>query len=343
VNIDDILHRAFRDNEYRAPDSSEVLQTIRAELDGSPRRYAARLAPPLVAVVVIAVALIVVLTRSPTPHTARPGAESPTTTPTTAPRPTSTSALLPNSAASASAAARAILRSVPLPPGAREIHDLNAGLSGATLELSSLDAKASGVWLIPGTVAAAVDYARAHPAPGFKANCTCGGATVKWIDFYSQERRRAINYVIEPSDSDVQIGITAIVAWVPDRPAWSFVAETGASVDVTVQRVRQAGSTGGAPTVHRTLTAGAARRLATLANHLRPQAKASCRGPVILVAATDSLVFHAPGRTVTFEMSSSSCPQFTVSAGGENPTFVETGALDAALLHELGLPAHYGH
>jgi hypothetical protein len=314
-----------------------------SELSSMAAQIATRRAPVLVAVVVIAVALILVLTRLAAPDTARPAAESSPTTTTITPRPTSTSASMPNSAASATAAARAVLRSVPLPPGARQINNLNAGRSGATLELSSLDAKASGVWLIPGTGAAAVDYARAHPAPGFKANCTCGGATVKWIDFYSQEQRRAINYVIEPSGSDVLISITAIVAWVPDRPAWSFVTETGTSVDVTVQRVRQAGSTGGAPTVHRTFTAGAAQRLATLANHLRPQAESSCRVPVILVAETDTLVFHASGRTVTFVMSSSSCPQFTVSAGGEKPTFLEIGALDAALLHELGLPARYGH
>lgn len=341
MNINEMLREAFLDNEHRAPDSSQVLQSIRAQLDRKPRRYAL-MAPAFVAAVVIAVALTVALTRPTAHHSAPPAASG---SPTSAPAPTlpTVSAEIPNSVASATAVARTILRSVPLPPGAREVKNVNAGLNGATLELSSLDANVSGVWRIPGTVSGAVNFALAHPAPGFTANCTCGSATVKWIDFYSQGQRRAINYVIEPSGSGAEIGITAIVPWVPDRPAWSLVPESATSVEVTVQRVRQAGRVGGAPTVHRTLTADAAHRLAIIANQLRPQAESICRGPVIPVAATDILIFHAPERTITFTMFAMNCPQFIVQATGQTTTYLEIGALDTALLHELGLPPNYGH
>ena len=257
--------------------------------------------------------------------------------------PAPASILIPDTAASATAAARAILRSVPLPPGSRSLHNVDAALRGTELELSSLEANASGVWHVDATLSDAVDFARSHPAPGFTPNCTCGAATVKWIDFYSEGPRRAINYVIESSGSGVAIGITTIVPWVPDRPAWSFVPESVTSVDVTVQRIREAGSVGGAPTVHGTLVADAMNRLRTIANRLQPEAQSNCIGPVILIATTDILVFHVPGHTITFTMAARNCPQFTVETAGNKPTYLEVGGLDTALLDALGLPPNYGH
>lgn len=332
MNIDETLAQTFADNEHLAPDASDVLRDIRAELDRGRRRSFAELAPILVAAVIIAVALTVLVTRSPAHHASRPADSG-------LPAPTSTT----NPESVAEATARATLDGVPLPPGAQATNDAPAILGqGGGLELSSLEAKASGVWLVPGTVPAIVAFARAHPASGFTPNCTCGGRTVKWLDFYNRGQTAAISYTIAPYGTGVAIQITVIVPWVPLRPAWSIVADTATSVDVTVKRIRQIGSTGGAPTVHRTLTAAGARRLANVANLLRPQAESLCVGPVITIAATDTLVFHEPHRTVTFTMGSTNCRQFTVVVNGQKPTYLEVGGLDATLLQELGLPIDYG-
>jgi hypothetical protein len=62
-----------------------------------------------------------------------------------------------------------------------------------------------------------------------------------------------------------------------------------------------------------------------------------------MIAATDKLVFHEPHRTITLTMNATNCPQFTVETTGQKPAYLETGALDAALLRELNLPPNYGH
>lgn len=342
MRTDRVLHETFVDNEHRAPEASRVLRDIRAELDRNPRRRLSRVAPVFVVAAVVAIAVGILLTGSTQLHSARPSPSSSTSAPTSTSSPISTT--VPNTDALATSTARAILRTVPVPPGARALDNVKpAALGGASLQLSSVQAEASGVWRIPLTSSQAVDFARTHPAPGFTPNCTCGGARVKWIDFYSQDRRRAINYVIRTSGAGVEIGITAIVPWVPGRPSWSLIPASATSVDVTVERVRQAGSTGGAPTVHRTLSADATRRLATTANALRPQAESSCRGPAIMIAATDILVFHLREGSITFTLPATNCPQFIVQAPGHKSTYVEIGTLDAALLTALGLPGNYGH
>jgi hypothetical protein len=336
-----VLHETFVENEHRAPDSSQILQSIRAELNRTPHRRVNRLGPLFVVAAVVAIAVGVPLSGSTPHHSARPSASPHISGPAlTSP---SVSNVVPNTDALATSAARTILRSVPLPPGARALDHVNPVLGGASLQLSSLQAVASGVWRVSGTLSTAVDFALTHPAPGFTPNCTCGGAKVKWIDFYSQDHRRAINYVIQASTSGVEIGITAIVPWVPDRPSWSLVPASATSVDVTVQRVRSAGSTGGAPTVHRTLSADATQHLAATANALLPQAESNCRGPMIMIAATDTLIFHADGNSYTFTMPATNCPQFSIQASGHKTTYVEVGTLDTALLTALGLPANYGH
>jgi hypothetical protein len=112
------------------------------------------------------------------------------------------------------------------------------------------------------------------------------------VDRLRQDHRRAINYVIQPSGAGVEIGITAIVPWVPDRPSWSSVLASATSGDHD--------------------------------------------------AAPDTLVFHAGGRSITFALPATNCPQFSVHVSGHKTTYVEVGTLDTALLSTLGLPANYG-
>lgn len=59
-------------------------------------------------------------------------------------------------------------------------------------------------------------------------------------------------------------------------------------------------------------------------------------------SATDTLKFHEPGRTLTFTLTASNCPQFEVDSAGHTRTYLVTGNLDAAILQELGLPTNYG-
>lgn len=331
MSIDAILTQTFADNEHLAPDAADVLPIIRAELDGGRRQHVTRLAPILAAAVIIAVALTVVVARFSTGHSARPADNG---------LPTVTS----DPEAAATAAAQAILRGIALPPGAHASDTEPAALrNGGFTVLSSLQAKASGVWLAPGTVPATVAFARAHPASGFTSNCTCGSPTLRFVNFFNLNESRGIDYVVAPYASGVAIRITVIVPWVPTRPRWTHVAATATSVDVTVQRVRQSGSVGGAPTVTRTLSIDATRRLAAIANSLRPEAPSNCSGPMIRIAATDTLVFHEQARTITFTMNATNCPQFSVEVTGQKRAYLEIGALDSALLRELDLPPDYGH
>jgi len=335
MTIDEILNETFTDHEHLVPDAAGVLREINTRLDRRPRQRLTRLAPFVVAAVIVAVALTAVIVRSTAGHSARP---------TAGVRPTGvrpTGAGGPQTAAKV--AARALLRTVPLPPGARAEQRAPAAVkNGPMTELSSLQAEASGTWVAPGTVSATIAFARSHPAPGFRPNCTCGGPALRWVDFSNEDDSRAIEYVVAPYASGVAIKITAIVPWVPTRPRWTYVSAGATSVDVTVERIRRNGSAGGAPTVHRTLGVDAARRLAAVANGLRSQAPSTCLGPVIMIAVTDTLVFHEPGRTITFTMPATNCPQFVVDVTGQKPAYLETGTLDATLLRELNLPPDYG-
>lgn len=293
----------------------------------SHRSTRSRLLPALAGAAVIAVAVTTALLAIPNSRTEHSVPSAPTD---------------PRSAAHAEALA--ILHGVPLPPGAKPTDDGPTELRrGGVSVVSSREEKASGTWLAPGSVRDAIRFARAHPAAGFEANCTCGGSTVKWVTFLDEKSSRAIDYVIVPFQSGVAIKVTVVVAYVPLRPASTYVAEDASSVAITVERMPQGDATrGGAPTVRRILTGSAVRRLAKVANTARPEAPSTCIGPPPRVVARDILVFHETDRDVTFTMVPSNCPQFAVQAPGHDPAYIESTSLDKAVLHELGLPPDYG-
>lgn len=333
MTVDD-LRATFADHERMAPDPDEVMRGIRAELMHKRKSPAATFAPAMAVAIVLAVALAVVFTRSPGRHPSPPASSRPPV-------------ITADPEAVANASARAALNSVTLPPGARATDTSPAGLKfGIGTGLSADQAEASGVWLVPGTVSSVVAFARSHPAPGFITSCTCGGPSTKTISFLDEDAdyniNREIDYVVAPNGSGVAIRITAIVPWVPNRPDWTYVDRSASSVDVTVQRIRQGGTTGGAPTIHRTLDAQETQRLVKIANSAASEAEYGCLGPFIRIAATDTLVFHEATRAITFTMVSDNCPQFRIDAPGHTPAYVDWKTLDSGLLRQLGLPDDYG-
>jgi len=301
-----------------------------------PHRY---LAPALVAIVVAVIAVAVAI-RTDVRGARRPEAHT-TTTPAGPSNPRLAAMLRINAA----------LASAPLPPGAqRAAHALIAG--GITTSGSPNEVRVTGWWTAPGDVISIAQYVATHPPTNMTLDSNGSGSTSQFYDFTSGSRgqqRLEVDYEIASYGSGVAIQIDAWTVWAAIRPQWSYVLSTVTTADVSIIRLsRVKGSTLlGAPTVQRTLTGEAARRLAAALDALpavAPEGVHSC--PLPPIEASDRVLFNTPSGGIQITRYGGGCTFDATVTDTRTPartTIIDGGSFDAALLSALGLPTNYGY
>jgi hypothetical protein len=252
--------------------------------------------------------------------------------------------------AAAIVAVETALADAPIPPHAVEVKHAIAGLD-APLSISTSPNLVDRArwWRVKHSVDETLAYLRAHPPYATVAGETgsSGGASGRQIDSigFDSSSGPSLSYSVTPFAGGTAIRVDATTIWTPARPAWSLAPDSVASVDVTVVRHAIGGPSGGAPTVRRTLTNGAARHLAGALDALpavAPEGVHSC--PAQLVQAADIVVFHAPAGTIRMTRIGGGCAfDASVTAyAHRRPVYLSGDRFDRAVLAALGLPAGYG-
>ncbi|MGN6606552.1 MAG: hypothetical protein ACTHMS_06015 [Jatrophihabitans sp.] len=243
----------------------------------------------------------------------------------------------------------AVLATLPVLPGAVELDHAPAGLTEPFMTTGGPDRiDHARWWTAPGTLDDAAAWFTDHPPTGYASDGSGGGGgpggpTVETVDF-AADGRPDIEFAIVPHGSGVAVRADVELDWVPLRPAWSLVGTDVTSIDVTIVRKAYDHGRGGAPTVTRTLTGAAARRLAQGLDRLAsaaPEGAHSC--PAQLVQEDDRVVVHRPSGDLTFDRSGGGCAfTATVRAPGHPAASLVGNDFTATVLSELGLPADYG-
>lgn len=245
--------------------------------------------------------------------------------------------------AQAQALVATLLAEAPVPPGAAPLPGTGPGIlrSGSFGSPNFLDRH--GLWQSAGTMSSALAYVRAHLPTGWVENGS-GEST-------DHGRITSLSLTLAPSGSfepyatqvDVQIGVApyqdgvairvdAQAIWLPTKPAAALIVDPS-SVAVSVERPQH-------HTVHRTLGAAAARRLAARINRLDPDVFGVRSCPMDW-GGTDVLRFATRSGTVVARQGVSGCADVHVIRDGRT-LLTLNGTVDPTLMHLLGLPANYG-
>lgn len=319
-----------------------------ALLARAPRRRRRYLPPALAAAAVVAIAVPVGLALTHDSGTTQAGPRPAVSTPA---RPRSTvSTLTPHPKAAAMRDLEQLLDRAPLPAGAQRLGHGVAGIGVPFGTASPNDLDRARFFTAPGTAAAALAYLKTHPLDGMTldfSGSSSGGGTpaVESVTFVSPAKLY-LSYSVAPYRGGAALRVDAQTTWVPNRPRWAFVPDSVTSADVTVIRTAFNAHPQGAPTVRRTLTGTALRRLADAVNGLpsaAPEGVHSC--PAALIRSVDLVAFHTPTGDLRVSRNGGGCAfnATITSPPSKRHAYVAGTDFTAAVLSALGLPANYGY
>jgi hypothetical protein len=233
-----------------------------------------------------------------------------------------------------------LLASVVEPVGATQVLSApTAELSGPPFGVDSSVVYRSTLWTVPLSLTDAETFYLGHRVAGSTEAKT-------WLEPVDEMIFRvpggdafavATIYVdVMTYQSGVAVRVDAAAVWIPTKPASEYIGSVE-SADVTVDR------NGAAPIVGCRLTGAPAQRLAAAVDALRPEPHSGLVIPCPLsqYGGTDTLVFHAAGRTITAVATVGGCGGVDVDVDGVAQPRLG-GDVDAQVLAVLGLPPTYG-
>ncbi|HEY7225146.1 MAG TPA: hypothetical protein VH561_16355 [Micromonosporaceae bacterium] len=298
------------------------------------RRLAALLVAAAVVLLLVGIAWLAGLPRAVTAPTALP-TQTPQAGPTAVPSPD------PHLAATVRIVEQ-LLASVPALPGATATS--NAPTSSladpAQIEAGDNVVIRSAFWTAPLPQADALAFYRTHPPDGTTQNGSDSGPDDRQGLMFSaagttESTAPTVEVTVVPFGAGVAVRADAMAIWIPTKPASEYLGPV-ISVDVTVDRASAA------PPVTRTLTGTAAQRLAAALDALVPEPPYGPRPCPFDPGFVDTLVFHAPGRTITAVATVYGCAGVAMDVNGAAQPRL-AGSIDQQVLAELGLPPTYGH
>ena len=249
--------------------------------------------------------------------------------------------------------ATSIVAAAPVPPGAKLAgRPPSPQLREPAEEPSAQHVQATRFWSSSRSSAAVITYLDSHPPKGMRSSGSGiasgpGIPEVQSLDFQSDELH-TLQYEVVPLRGGSAIRADAQVLWAPARSPLDTVPTSVAGVDVLI--VRQRAGREQLPTVRRTVTGAAARRLVALVNGLPravPTMYASCPVTVGGERRIDRLVFRGAGPTARLLVDLAGCGSAELTVGRRKPIELSqsfTSAIDdvdRAILGVLGLPAKY--
>jgi hypothetical protein len=251
---------------------------------------------------------------------------------------------------------RHLLRAAPVLPGAqRRTTAPNSELrraAGAPRTTGTLVHLGNRWFTAPGTMDEAIAYLRAHVPAGMKFDGSGTGSrygvitseSISYSDSATGNVRDAyLNIFVAPYRGGIGLGMYATAYWVPTRPPGSQI-DGATSVMVTVRRggAHPEPHSPHAPTVHRTLTGPVVATLARAVNRLQPAYIRNEGCPAGLFKFDDTLVFATPVGPVRAFDTLTGCGGVALGLADGRRLELQSGNLDAAVLHALGLPRRYG-